>query len=184
MPGDRLARVLVVEDDPSLMRSLQGALAARCLELRACTTVAEARGAAGWRADLVICDVVLPDGDAFDVLDALAGAPAPPVVAISGEAGPDQSFELSQRGVRAFLAKPFSLDGLDRAIDRALATAPELAPIARQVVGKRGLHEVEDELREVMIDQAMAQSGGSRRAAARLLGISRQLLQHALRRRR
>ncbi|WP_437764056.1 helix-turn-helix domain-containing protein [Sorangium sp. So ce764] len=43
--------------------------------------------------------------------------------------------------------------------------------------------QVEEQVRTILVDEALARAGGSRRKAAQLLNISRQLLQHSLRRR-
>jgi DNA-binding NtrC family response regulator len=178
-------RALVVEDNPALSRTLTAALAPRFGEVRAARTVAEAGTLlASWRPDLIVLDVMLPDGDADAVLDLVAAhPPAPVVVAISGEADASRGFALGQRGVRAFVPKPLTLDELEAAIDLALTTAPDLEPHLRQSVGHRPLAEVEQQARDVMIDEALDRAVGSRRGAARILDTSRQLLQYLLRRR-
>jgi two-component system, response regulator RegA len=178
-------RVLVVEDDRRLLRTLEGALSARFAEVRGCRTVAEAAAVVdGWSPDLLIVDFQLPDGDARAVLDLAAlREPAPVVIAVSGAAGPVDTFELAHRGVRVFLPKPLTLDELEQAITVALDTAPDLEPHLRQAVGHLGLSEVSDKARDVMIDEALTRAQGSRRAAAKILGTSRQLLQYLLRRR-
>src|SRR5262245_52182927 len=103
MPSRTIRRVLVVEDNRALLRTLTDALARRYPEVRGCRTLAECRGASdGWQPDLALLDVALPDGSAAEVLDLLGqGATAPVIVAMSGEATPDQSFALAERGVRA-----------------------------------------------------------------------------------
>jgi DNA-binding NtrC family response regulator len=178
-------RVLVVEDNRSLLRTLGAALRERFRDVRCCRTVAEAtRMGMDWRPDLMVLDFQLPDGDARAVLDSAAlYRPMPAVVAISGAASPVDGFELAQRGVRAFLAKPLMLEQLERAIDVALTSAPAIDAIIRQGVGHRGLAEATEQIRAVMIDEALARSDGSRRGAARLLRTSRQLLQYLIRRR-
>ncbi len=178
-------RVLVVEDNRSLRRTLAQALGARFADVRACGSVAEAAAqVADWHPDLIVIDFKLPDGDARAVLDLAAlREPAPVVVAVSGEAGPVDTFELAQRGVRAFLPKPLTLAELEEAIAVALETAPALEPHLRQAVGHRGLSEVTEEVRGVMLDEALARAAGSRRGAARILDTSRQLLQYLIRRR-
>jgi DNA-binding NtrC family response regulator len=178
-------RTLIVEDSRALARTLATTLGTRFGAVRVARSVAEARTAIdAWAPDLIVLDVVLPDGDAHAVLDLVAASAAVPVVvAISGEAEPRTVFDLAQRGVRAFVPKPLSLGELERAIERALSTAPDLEPHLRQVVGHRSLHAVEVEARDVMIDEALARTRGSRRGAARLLDTSRQLLQYLLRRR-
>lgn len=176
-------RILIVEDNPALRRSLEEALLARAPTVVACGTVTEARELlARVRPDLLVLDVALPDGDAFDVLTAAQALEvAPVVVAMSGEAGPDQSFLLAQRGVRAYVRKPFALDALDRALDVALTTAPDLAPLVRAAVGHMPVRDVERDVRRTMVTEALARSGGSKNGAAKLLRISRQLLQHIVR---
>jgi two-component system response regulator RegA len=177
-------RVLVVEDNRSLLGSLTRVLSERYSDVRGCRTRREAASALEtWRPELVLLDVALPDGDAFDVLRDLAGAePAPTVVAMSGTARSETSFELAKLGVRAYLAKPLTPDALDRAIEEALTSPPDLKPYLRELVGHRPIQEVEAEVRATMVEEALARSGGSRRGAARLLSVSRQLMQYILRR--
>jgi DNA-binding NtrC family response regulator len=179
-------RVLVVEDSRQLLRSLRAALAETYSDVRACRSVHEVEATlAHWWPELVLLDVVLPDGDAQRVLELLElRRPAPAVIAMSGAAGPAQSFALAAHGVRAFLDKPLQLARVRAAIRHALEVTPELGPAVRQVVGHRSLADVQTEIRATMIDEALARSGGSRRGAARLLEMSRQLLQYALRRNR
>ncbi len=186
MSGRQIERVLVVEDDRSLLRALERTLAEKFAEVRGCRTRAQALELLeSFRPELLVLDFALPDGDALDVLRAAAAyEPAAVVVSMSGSARSDQTFELARLGVRAFLPKPLAPGDLERAVDEALAHPPDLRPLLRGSVGHRPIHVVEEEVRATMIDEALARSGGSRRAAAKILAISRQLLQHMLRRRR
>jgi len=178
-------RVLVVEDNPALLRTLVASLQARFAEVRGAGSVAEARARLeSWQPELALLDVALPDGTALEVMDLFRGGPAPAVVAISAEAEPAQAFELARRGVRIYLPKPATMDEVTRALGEALATGPDLVPHLRQSVGHRPLHQVETEVRTALVDEALSRVSGSRRAAARLLAISRSLLQHILRRRK
>ena len=67
------------------------------------------------------------------------------------------------------------------AIRAVLEKPPRLTPRLRAAVGIVGLKEVEALARRTMVEEALARESGSRRGAARLLRISRQLLQHAIR---
>jgi two-component system, response regulator RegA len=185
MTARPVERVLVVEDNRALLRSLQGTLAETFRDVRACRSVGDVEIAVvDWWPDLVLLDVVLPDGGAHEVLDLLERRlPAPAVIAMSGAAEPAQSFLLATRGVRAYLDKPLRLDRLQAVIRHTLEAAPDLLPVLRQTVGHKPLADVQTEVREVMLDEALARSRGSRRSAARLLSMSRQLLQYLLRRR-
>jgi DNA-binding NtrC family response regulator len=175
--------LLLIEDDARLRSALAGALTGECEELRTC---ADARSAFAvlrrWHPEVVLLDVSLPDGTAFDVLEVLARrAPMPAVIAMSGVATAVDTFRLSQMGVRAYLAKPFGLAELEAAFARIQLQPPDLRPHLRGTVGQRSVQEVEREVRAVMVSEALARTGGSRRGAARLLSISRQLLQYMLR---
>jgi two-component system response regulator RegA len=183
MSKSSLERILVVEDVETLARRLAEALAAPGRVVRHVQTVHDAwRELLEFRPELLVTDVVLPDGTAVDLLErGRAQDSAPAVVAISGAADPGASFRLAQLGVRAFLKKPVTLPALDLAVSRALNEPPDLAPHLRGSVGRRPVREVEGEVRRTMVKEALARSGGSRRGAARLLSISRQLLQHVLR---
>lgn len=174
---------MVVDDDHRLREALTAALEPEVRQLRACSDVAAvARLLDHWFPDVLVLDVALPDGDAFDVLDLLAGSDAmPQVIAISGMATPPQSFELAQRGVRGYLTKPFTVAELRQAIERVLSEPADLRGTLRCLVGRRPLREVEREVRTTMVDEALARSDGKRKGAARLLQISRQLLQHIVR---
>lgn len=180
----RRLKLAIVDDDPALCAALAAALAVPTTEVRSCGTVREALALlSSWRPEVVLLDLALPDGSAFDVLAVLRRRPPTPVVvAISGTATPPDAFRLAAAGVRAYLHKPFTTAELRAALERALCEPPDLRPALRGAVGRQGLRDVESEVRQDMVHEALARSGGSRRAAARLLRISRQLLQHILRR--
>jgi two-component system, response regulator RegA len=184
-PHHAVERLLVVEDNAALRRALASALAGRASEIRTAASVAEAEPLVRtWHPDAVVLDFALPDGNAFDVLRVIAETePMPALVAISGMAGAQESFRLAQLGVRAFVPKPIEPESLERALDDALNTAPDLAPLVRAAVGHLGVHEVEEQVRATMVSEALARSHGSRNRAARILAVSRQLLQHILKKR-
>jgi two-component system, response regulator RegA len=177
------ASVMIVEDDAALAKTIKAALATWTDHVHACQRASDAIALLGRvRPELILLDVALPDGTAFDVLNALAAIePCPMVVAMSGSAQADESFRLAQLGVRSYLRKPFNLEELQAALTVAKTAPADLRPHVRNLVGLRPIHEVEDELRRTMLQEALARARGSRRGAARILAVSRQLLQHMLR---
>jgi two-component system, response regulator RegA len=183
MSDRELACLLIVEDVPALAASFATVLSADAKQIRSTGSVKEAcRLVQELRPDLVILDVSLLDGTAFDVLGAIqAVEPHPSVVAVSGSVSPEESFRLAQLGVRNFLRKPVTAEALQAAVAAAMQGPPDLLPYLRAMVGRRAVHEVETEVRRTMVREALARASGSRRKAARLLSISRQLLQHILR---
>lgn len=131
---------------------------------------------------LLVLDFKLPDGTGMDVLRELANADVFPAnVAVSGEVGPEESFQLAQRGVRCFLRKPFGFREINAAIEQALHERPDSTPMLRSAVGHQPIKEFEGDVRRTMVAEALARTNGSIRAAAALLGISRQLLSHIVR---
>jgi DNA-binding NtrC family response regulator len=178
-------RALLVEDDVALRAAI-----ARILAGWGDVAVAEAGSAAEARQhltdgpppDLVIIDVRLPDDSAFGVLDTASQlSPAPIVVAMSGKASPDEAFQLAQRGVRKYLRKPFSIEQLTATVEAALREAPQIQPIISAWVGRVPMRELQQEVRRVMVTEALARTDGSRSGAARLLHVTRQAVQQMLR---
>lgn len=181
----KLERALVIEDDAALRVAI-GRVVNGWGEVALCEagTVAQARTLleAAPPPDLVITDVRLPDGSAFDVLDDLRRlAPVPMVVAISGKASPDEAFRLAQVGVRAYVAKPFTIQELADAVTRARGEAPDIEPMVAAAVGQVPMLDLQREVRRVMMKEALAQTEGSRSGAARLLRVTRQAVQQMLR---
>ena len=178
-------RALVIEDDLSLRAAI-----VRILEGSGDVTISEAGTASEAKRllveapppQLVIVDVRLPDETAFGILDvATQLSPAPIIVAMSGKASPDEAFQLAQRGVRKYLRKPFSIEELRETIEAARRETPEIQPIISAWVGRVPMRELQQEVRRVMVTEALARTEGSRSGAARLLHVTRQAVQQMLR---
>lgn len=182
---DPVGTLLIVEDTASLAETLRQALAPRAHQVRVANTLRAAREAiAASPPDAVLLDVNLPDGSALELMEDLrALTPWPHVIAMSGSASPEEAFRLAQAGVRAFVPKPVQLDRLEEVWNQTLQHPPSLLPLVRASVGKVPLRDLEEQVREAMVDEALARAQGSRRGAAKMLDVSRQVLQHILKRR-
>lgn len=181
-----LGHVLIVDDCPHLGRELLQLTSSVASSVTLCTSLAQARDAlAQCLPQIVLLDHALPDGTALDILDELnALRPKPIVVGLSGSVSPEETFHLARRGVSRFLAKPFSTEQLLRELEQAMTVPPDLEPQFRDWVGRVPIKDAEQMLRSTMVEEALAKSAGNRRGAARLLSISRQMLQQVLRLRR
>lgn len=180
-----LKRVLIVEDSVTLARSMMRAAEGWGASASWARTLGEARAKVARPPDLVLLDVRLPDGSAVELARELSRLhPVPAVVAISGQASQREALELGKAGVRAYLAKPFQLDQLTETVMEALGRPPSYVPFVSANVGHREMLEVVSEVRDLMLTEALAQAGGSRRGAARRLGVSRQAIQQSLRKER
>lgn len=182
--GHATERTLVVEDDASLakMLALQIASTWPGSECRIASTLAEAKEALAWAPTLVLLDVGLPDGRGTDFLpDIHAQAPAPAVIAMSGQATAKDAFTLAAGGARAYLAKPIEFEELEDAIN-GVELKP-LAPMenAKHLLGVASIHDVQTSVRRAMLLQALSLTGCNRTATARLLQVTRQAVQQMIR---
>lgn len=128
-------RVLLVEDDPSLQRFVEMALELMPLELHCRDTVAGAIEMLQQApVDLLITDLLLPDGSGRDLLARLHAEPAlrgqARVMVFSAGLDDAISAELVKAGAWRTLAKPCSLDDLERCVGEGLDTAAADPPAA------------------------------------------------------
>lgn len=132
--------------------------------------------------DLVIVDVRLPDGSGIEVVERCAAlSPIPIIVAISGHASAEEAFRLSQAGAHGYMAKPHTLEALWAAVDEIAESKPDISSLVAASVGHQPLRAMREDVRNVMLKQAFGLSHGSRRGTAKLLDVSRQAVQQALR---
>lgn len=178
-----IRRALVVATDTNLRSTLLDFLHAKFrAEISTATDVGRALDELGHSPDLLVLQLPLLGGEAVQVAEAAAFQhPAPIQIAIADAVSPEDAFRIGRVGVAALLARPLSLTALSDALAAALRTPPDLGPVLKASVGQRPLRDVQHEVRRVMVTEAMARSGGSRGGAGRLLKVSRQAVQQALR---
>lgn len=101
-------RVLLVEDDAALRRTLGDALVVEGFELLTAASLAEGLALAEHaRADLVLLDLGLPDGDGQSLLAELRRHSGVPVIVISAREAEGQKIRLLDEGADDYLVKPF-----------------------------------------------------------------------------
>jgi DNA-binding NtrC family response regulator len=177
-------RVAVIEDDVSLCEAVARIVESWGARVVVATTAMDAKAllAAAPPPELILIDVRLSDDSAFGVLEvATQLSPAPVIVAMSGKASPDEAFRLAQLGVRRYLHKPFSVQDLTSAVESACSTAPNIEPLISAWVGRVPMREMQQEVRRVMVKEALALTDGNRSGAARLLHVTRQAVQQMVR---
>ncbi|MFC0041574.1 response regulator [Actinomadura rayongensis] len=108
-----MTRVLVVDDEPQLLRALRINLRARdfAVEVAADGTAA-LRLAGDFHPDLVVLDLGLPDLDGVDVIQGLRGWTNVPIIVLSGRAGSRDKVEALEAGADDYVTKPFNMDEL------------------------------------------------------------------------
>ncbi|OIK29257.1 response regulator [Streptomyces malaysiense] len=108
-----MTRVLVVEDDPQLVRALVINLQARQYCVDAAPDGATALHlAAARQPDVVLLDLGLPDMDGADVIRALRGWTRVPIMVLSARQSSDEKVAALDAGADDYVTKPFSMNEL------------------------------------------------------------------------
>ena len=129
-----MARVLVVDDEPQILRALRINLRARQYEVRTAATGPEAlEVAAKHPPDLVVLDLGLPGMDGLDVIEGLRGWTSAPIIVLSGRADGTDKVEALDAGADDYVTKPF---GMDELLARLRAAIRRAAPAADEPVVK------------------------------------------------
>ena len=120
------ARVLVVDDEPQILRALQMKLRSEGYEVDTAGTAAEALAAAAAKVpEAVILDVLLPDGRGTDVCRELRQWSGAPVLMLSAVGDETEKIAALDAGADDYVTKPFSVDELLARLRAALRrTAP------------------------------------------------------------
>jgi len=117
-------RVLVVDDDPRLLRALRINLRARAYRVDTAVDGAGALAAAARQPpDLVILDLGLPDLDGVEVVAGLRGWCAAPIIVLSARHGQTDKVAALDAGADDYVTKPFGMDELLARIRAALRRA-------------------------------------------------------------
>ncbi|MFI6325077.1 response regulator [Nonomuraea sp. NPDC050556] len=122
-----MTRVLVVDDEPQILRALRINLAARSYDVAVAPDGGSAlRQAADWHPDLVILDLGLPDLDGLEVIHGLRGWTSVPIIVLTGRDG--SAVDALDAGADDYVSKPFRIDELFariRAVTRRTAAHEE-----------------------------------------------------------
>ncbi len=152
-----MIRVLIVDDEPQILRALRINLTARQYDVVVAADGTEALRQAGEaRPDLVVLDLGLPDLDGVEVIRQLRTWTPVPIVVLSGRVDSTDKVEALDAGADDYVTKPFSIDELlarIRAVTRRRAgpETPVVVQIGRHTVdlASRTVRETADADREV-----------------------------------
>lgn len=127
-----LHEVLIVEDEPVVLKVAGMALRAHDIEYTEARDVAGALELIATTSfKVVVSDLKLPGASGFEILDLVQKiTPRPQVIIITGYATIENALESFQRGSFDFVPKPFDVEELVGAVDRALRYFDQPAPEA------------------------------------------------------
>jgi DNA-binding response OmpR family regulator len=100
--------ILLVEDETSITEPLAEALRSEGFETRVAGTVAEALELARTAPDLVLLDVMLPDGSGFDVCRELRQTSRVPIIMLTARGEEADRVVGLELGADDYVVKPFS----------------------------------------------------------------------------
>ncbi|MCG5449151.1 MULTISPECIES: response regulator [Micromonospora] len=130
-----MTRILVVDDEPQILRALRINLRARRYDVDVAGTGAAAlKAAASHPPDLVVLDLGLPDIDGVEVIRGLRGWTTVPIIVLSGRAGSEDKVAALDAGADDYVTKPFGVEELlarIRAVTRRLGAPSEAVPALR-----------------------------------------------------
>lgn len=131
-----MKRVLVVEDDPPMLKALGIGLRAFDFSVVAASDAGTALDLAARSApEAVLLDLGLPDLDGLDVLRSLRAWGNVPVVVVSGRGGISTRIEALDAGADDFVTKPFAIDELAARLRAVLRRPASLRPPEQVVLG-------------------------------------------------
>ncbi|HZC74426.1 MAG TPA: response regulator, partial [Gaiellaceae bacterium] len=106
-------RVLVVDDEPQILRALRTSLHGAGYDVETANTVETALAAlAAWQPDAVVLDLVLPDGTGTDVCRELRTWSNAPVIVLSVVGDETEKVAALDAGADDYVTKPFGIDEL------------------------------------------------------------------------
>jgi two-component system, OmpR family, response regulator len=147
--GTESARLLVVDDEATILQLLAGSLRFVGYDVTTASNGIDAvRAAAISRPDLVLLDVMMPDGDGFEVIERLrASGHDVPVIFLSARDELDARITGLALGGDDYITKPFSLDEVLIRIRAVLRRTRQC--VTRTPVLRVADLEIDDDLHEV-----------------------------------
>src|SRR3954454_17470914 len=138
MATETKPRVLVVDDEPQILRALRIVLRDAGFDVLQAASVEEALDAAALRPPAAaIVDLVLPDGDGIDVTRSLREWSRMPILVLSAVGEEDEKVRALEAGADDYVTKPFGARELVARLQAALLRADPAA--SEPVIAADGL---------------------------------------------
>ena len=174
-----MTRVLVVDDEPQILRALRINLRVRNYDVDIAATGSQAlEAAAKHPPDLVILDLGLPDLDGVQVIEGLRGWTQAPIIVLSGRADSTDKVEALDAGADDYVTKPF---GMEELLARMRAAVRRSGPDTSEPRIRLGRLVVDLAAKRVIRDDAPDGDGDGAAADIRLTPTEWHLLEVLLR---
>jgi two-component system OmpR family response regulator len=145
----REARLLVVDDEPTILELLAGSLRYAGFDVVTAASGMEAlRAAAASRPDLILLDVMMPDGDGFEIVRQMrSGGAQIPIIFLTARSAVGERVAGLTLGGDDYITKPFSLDEVLARIRAVLRRGGQAQAASRLTVADLDLDEDSHEVR-------------------------------------
>ena len=119
------ARILVVDDEKSIQDFLRLLLEEGGYEVTTASSMEEGRKTFFEDSfDLVLCDIIMPDGNGLDLLREMkAHNIRSSVIMMTAYTSTKSAIEAMKRGAYDYISKPFDVEELKVVVEKALETA-------------------------------------------------------------
>jgi DNA-binding NtrC family response regulator len=120
-----LGRILLIDDDPSILFAISEVLASRGHEVTTASSGAEALERIDGNAvlDVVVTDLTMPGMNGLDVMEKIRARDATlPVIVVTAHGSERAAVDAMKRGAYDYLAKPFDNEEVCYSVERALET--------------------------------------------------------------
>lgn len=145
-----MTKVLIVDDEPQILRALRINLHARGFEVALAPDGGSALDAArSERPDLIVLDLGLPDTTGIEVIRSLREWSVVPIIVLSGRTGSRDKIEALDVGADDYVTKPFNIEELlarVRAVSRRLL--PDVSPDEPVRIGTKLIDPAEKSVRD------------------------------------
>jgi two-component system KDP operon response regulator KdpE len=145
------ARILVVDDEPAIVRAVRANLARRGFRVDTAANAQEALEHSLERPDLILLDLGLPDGDGLQLIRVIREQSNMPIIVLSARGAEGDKVRALDLGADDYLTKPFGLDELYARIRVALRHSTRLP--GNEPVFRTGGLEIDVEHRRVTVDE-------------------------------
>jgi len=133
--AENAASILIIEDEPPIVRFLRAALGGRGYTFHEAATGEEGLAeSASCRPDVVLLDLGLPDMDGLEVIHRLRAWSAVPIIIISARGQESDKVAALDAGADDYLTKPFGVPELMARIRAALRHAGRVGDEAESAV--------------------------------------------------
>jgi len=145
------ARILVVDDEPAILRAVRTNLTAHGFQIETAENGQQARALLAWHPDLILLDLALPDTDGVELCREIRKYSSTPIIVLSARTAERDKVAALDVGADDYLTKPFGVDELLARIRVALRHAARPSIGAAPVLRTAGL-EMDFERRRVTVE--------------------------------